>query len=110
MVGRRLHTLGTRIVASAKRQVGVKTGKLQRSIHMAHYSSGRKQHIRIGSNMPYALLHHQGTKPHVILPKPPRTTLVFTKGARIIHSSVVMHPGTKANRYLTDPMRRHIRK
>lgn len=109
MVGQRLYTIGDRIVASAKRQVGVKSGRLQGSIRMVHYSTGRKQHIRVGSNVPYALLHHQGTKPHVILPKPPRTTLVFSKGARIIHSSVVMHPGTRANRYLSDPMRRHVR-
>jgi hypothetical protein len=78
MVGRHLSVLGTKIVAGAKRQVGVKTGKLMASIHMAHYATGRKQYIRVGSAVKYALMHHEGTLPHVITPHPPKTHLRFT--------------------------------
>jgi hypothetical protein len=107
MVGMHMKKIGTKIVTLAKAQVGVKTGKLQKSIHMAHYSTGRKQYIRVGSGVKYALAHHEGTGPHLIVPHPPRTHLRFrAKTGAIVYPTVVMHPGNKANRFLSSQLRK----
>jgi hypothetical protein len=59
------------------------------------------QVIKIGANSPHAMVHHQGTRPHLIRGKD-QQMLRFKKGSRIIYTRQVMHPGTKANKYLTD--------
>jgi hypothetical protein len=59
--------------------------------------------VAVGSSHPIALIHHEGTRPHLIRPRykqalrwPGATAsgFVFSKWAR--------HPGTRPNRYLTD--------
>ena len=108
-VGRHLHRTANRITQLAKLQVGKKTGKLVRSIRFEHLPrNALGPGVKVGAYTPYALLHHQGTKPHIILPSRPGGALVFTRGARIVHTRIVRHPGTKANRYLTDPMRKVV--
>jgi hypothetical protein len=102
--------LGSRIVASAKKQVGVKTGVLRESIHKRHLGNASGQYLWIGSNRNYAYMHHEGTRPHIITPKEPGGVLVFSKGARVITTKLVLHPGTKANRFLSDQLRVHIRR
>lgn len=107
MVGMHMKKIGGQIITLARAQVGVKTGKLQKSIHMAHYSSGRKQHIRVGSNVSYALAHHEGTGPHLIVPHPPRTHLRFrAKSGAVVYPTAVLHPGNKANRFLSSQLRK----
>lgn len=104
---RQLHRRGEAIVRSAKRQVGVKTGALRQSIHMKHTGNVTGQYLWIGSKKNYAYLHHQGTRPHTITAtKSP--VLVFRSGARIVKTPSVLHPGTKPNRYLSDPMKFHL--
>lgn len=103
-VGKYLAKKGRLIMAAAKAQVGVRTGALRSSIHMRHLRDSRGQYVKIGSNLDYALLHHQGTKPHVIRPDRAKV-LRFVRGSRIIYTSSVMHPGTKANRYLSDNLK-----
>jgi hypothetical protein len=109
MTGRHFNAIGRDIVAGAKLQVGVRTGALRKSIHMRHLANFTGQYLWIGSNKDYAYAHHEGTKPHIITPNPPNKVLVFSKGSRIIHTPMVHHPGTKANRYLSDQLSRHIR-
>lgn len=109
MVGRHLHKIGNRIVEGAKRQVGVKTGDLRKSIKLQHIVFREGAAIKVGSNLHYAHAHHEGTKPHIITPNPPNKVLVFSKGSRIVHAQVVKHPGTQPNRYLSDQLRTHIR-
>lgn len=109
MVGRHLQKIGAKIVAGARSQVGVRTGRLRTSIHMTHHTEASGQYIKVGSRLSYAYLHHEGTKPHIITPNPPNTTLRFSKGARIIQTTVVRHPGTKPNRYLSNQLRRFVR-
>ena len=100
-VGRYLALKGNLIVRAAKAQVGVRTGALRASIHMRHARDIRGQYIRIGSAMNYALLHHEGSKPHMI--KPDRAQVLrFTSRGTVMYAHAVMHPGTKPNRYLTD--------
>lgn len=102
-----LERRGNAIVRSAKRQVGVKTGALRTSIHMRHSGNATGQYLWIGSKKNYAYLHHEGTKPHTITAKD-SPVLVFRSGSRIIKTPTVNHPGTRANRYLTTPMRTHL--
>ena len=100
-VGRSLARRGQKVLAAAKRQVGVDTGRLQKSLRMTHERSSRGQFVRVGSRLNYALLHHQGTRPHIITPSRSQV-MVFNKGTRVIYATSVRHPGTRANRYLTD--------
>jgi hypothetical protein len=102
MVGRYIAERARRIVVAAKMQAGVKTGRLKNSIHMRHMRGGvAGQYIMVGSNLHYALLHHEGTKPHIIVPNR-STVLRFSSGGRVIYTRAVRHPGTRPNRYLTD--------
>jgi hypothetical protein len=90
----------------AKRRVGVKTGTLRNSIHRRHEGvfggAMAGQIMKIGSwSVPYALAHHEGTKPHWITPKN-NEMLSFTnkRGGRVF-ATAVYHPGTKPNPYLS---------
>jgi hypothetical protein len=108
MVGRYLHRLAEKIVVDAKHQVGVKTGKLRRSIRIEHTKYGREQAVKIGSRLHYAYLHHEGTKPHIIVPKGAHTLRFMSKGV-MVRTRLVRHPGTKPNRFLSDQLARNIR-
>lgn len=90
---------GDKVVRSAKRQVGVQTGLLRRSIHMRHTVNMAGQQLWIGSEVRYGYMHHQGTRPHIIAPKN-GGALVLRSGAVV--RGAVRHPGTKANRFLSD--------
>lgn len=103
-VGRWLAKQGFKVLARAKRQVGVRTGALRASLHMRHYRDSRGQYVRIGSSLSYARLHHQGSKPHLITPKEKQVLRFYSRG-RIVYARAVLHPGNKPNRYLTDNLR-----
>lgn len=105
MVGRYLAKKGREVEVAAKAQVGVRTGALRASIHMRHLRDSRRQYVMVGSRLNYALLHHEGSKPHMIAADNAKM-LRFVKGGAVIYAHSVMHPGTKANRYLTDNLRR----
>jgi hypothetical protein len=100
-VGEYLTKKGKVVMRASKRQVGKKTGALRASIHMRHNRYSRGQYVQIGSELSYALLHHDGTRPHAIVAKR-GGRLVFVKKGMIISTPSVMHPGTKPNRYLSD--------
>jgi hypothetical protein len=100
-VGRYLFVRGRAIMAGAKSQVGVKTGRLKASIHMRQERAPFGQVLRVGSPLSYALMHHEGTRPHIITPNKAQV-LRFTSGGRVIYTHAVKHPGTRPNRYLTD--------
>lgn len=109
MVGRHMSILGAKIEAGAKKSVGKRTGRLAASIHTEHKTTGGRQYIKVGSNVPYALMHHEGTRPHMITANPPRTHLRFKGRGGVVYTTSVMHPGTKANRYLSSQLRKFIR-
>lgn len=104
-VGRHLRRKGKLIRAAAKRQVGVQTGALRASIHMRHMRDVRGQYVTVGSTLPYARMHHEGTRPHLIKPTRPGGVLRFQTRGQIVITHLVRHPGTKPNRYLTDNLR-----
>ena len=107
LVARYLHKIANRINMGAKAQVGVETGRLRKSIKITHFQAPFGAAVKIGSDVHYALLHHEGSKPHLITPKEKNGVLVFTKGAKMVVTKRVMHPGTKPNRYLSDQLRIH---
>ena len=107
-VGDYLESKGRQIMVLAKSQAGLRTGALRASIHMRHSRDPRGQYVKIGSSLPYARMHHEGTKPHMIYPRKAKQ-LRFVKRGQVIYASAVRHPGTKANKYLTNPMRAVIR-
>lgn len=102
-VGRWMKRQAYRVIAGAKSQVGVRTGRLRDSIRILdHRRNVEGQEIHVGSLVPYAYVHHEGTKPYPIFPKPGKQVLRFNSGMRIVHTRKVMHPGFKPNRYLKD--------
>lgn len=101
MVGRHIARRGEIIAMAARAQAGKDTGRLIASIHSRHLRDTRGQFVRVGSDVSYALAHHEGTKPHVIVPNRAKM-LRFTSGGRVVYTRKVMHPGTRANRYLKD--------
>jgi hypothetical protein len=100
-VGSYMKRRGRFIVLAAKKQVGVDTGLLRASIKMLHYRGISGQYLWIGSNDSIALLHHNGSRPHTIVPRT-ASHLRFSSGGRIIYTKLVHHPGTRPNRYLSD--------
>lgn len=107
---KKLEEKGDEAVRGAKRSVGVSTGKLRASIHKRHTGNFTGQYLWIGSTVSYAYMHHQGTRPHLIAPKPPTTMLRFSsRGRMVITPGPVMHPGTKPNPYLSSQLRRFVR-
>jgi hypothetical protein len=102
MVGRDLMRRSRRVRAAAKAQVGVKTGLLKMSIEVgSHERTIDGQQFLVGSSVNYALLHHNGTRPHVITAKS-GGTLRFARRGAVVYTSRVVHPGTRPNKYLTD--------
>lgn len=104
-----LHKRGEKAVIGAKRQVGVQTGALKRSIHMKHTGNLTGQYLWIGSTRGHALVHHEGSKPHLITPNSPNQVLKFSRGSRVVFARQVMHPGTKPNPYLSSQLRHFIK-
>lgn len=85
---------------AARAQVGVGTGRLKASIGYKQERTALGQKVTIGSSLSHALLHHEGTKPHVITAKP-GGMLRFTRGSRVVYRQAVVHPSTRPNPYLT---------
>jgi hypothetical protein len=65
----------------------------------------------VGSSHPIALIHHEGTKPHEIIPR--RAAVLAFPAAwaenGVAFAMIVFHPGTKPNRYLTDNLHLALR-
>jgi hypothetical protein len=102
-VGKYLVTRARRIIMAARRQVGVDSGRLKESIHYRQLRDSWGQYLWIGSEVNHAFMHHEGTKPHVIVPRN-APMLRFASGSRIVYTRHVNHPGTRPNRYLADQL------
>jgi len=102
--GRFIHKRITKkILIRSKSMVGVKTGALRKSINPTHIKISDGQFVIIGSGLNYAYMHHEGTRPHIIVPNQAHM-LRFTSHGRIVHARIVRHPGTRPNHYLSLPM------
>jgi Bacteriophage HK97-gp10, putative tail-component len=107
-VGKFLRKRAIMLQALAQRQVGVKTGALRASISYRVARDSKGLIATVGSNNRIALMHHNGTKPHIILPRRAQTLRFYSHG-KIVYSKMVHHPGTQPNKYLTDNLARAIR-
>ena len=108
-IGTYLRAKGDEIIALAKGQVGVRTGRLKGSIaHKRHFRDPRGQQMWIGSDVRYALVHHQGRGPQVIVPKRAKALRFVSKG-QVVYAQKVVQKGTKANRYLSDQLSKVIK-
>lgn len=117
-IGKHLIRGGTRVQLAARRQVGKRTHLLERNIvkrqarGRAGQGAGRAGDLimMVGSwQRDYALLHHEGSRPHMIRPRRPNGALRFMKDGKVIFAKIVHHPGTKPNRYLSDNLRLAVR-
>jgi hypothetical protein len=106
-IGRYLKNKGNEILTLARALVGVRTGKLRNSLHMRHMRDARGQYVWVGSTLDYALAHHEGTGPRTIVPKSGKM-LRFVSRGRVVYTHTVQHPGTKANKYLSNALRAKI--
>jgi hypothetical protein len=88
----------------AKAKVGKKNGELASSIYLKHYATKTGQSVRMGSYKKYALLHHEGTRPHIINSQQGKK-LRYTARGSVQYATAVRHPGTRANRFLYHPMK-----
>ena len=114
IIGRDMDRRGTYIANMARAQVGVDSGALRRTIRHQTYAGRAGDGPRTvvaagGPGVEYALMHHEGTRPHEIRPNPPRSVLKFNIGGKIVYATRVMHPGTRENNYLTDHLPMAVR-
>jgi hypothetical protein len=96
------HDLNRRAKAvqrEAKVLVGKDTGRLMERITLSSWATPPYWWFRVEGNTRYAYLHHQGTKPHIIV-----GSLEFRKGGRLVHTREVHHPGTAPNPYLRNAL------
>ena len=103
-VAKFMRGIGQEIQVLAKQQVKIRTGKLRSSIRVTQRTWRTERAVEVGSKMKYAYMHHEGTRPHLIVPVR-ATHLKFRSGARIVFAKSVLHPGTRANPYLRRAMR-----
>lgn len=97
------------VQAAAKAQVGVKSGRLRGTIRIEEGGNlrGVAASVTVVAGRPgmrYTGWHHDGTRAHDIYPTR-KQALKFTGGGGVVFARRVRHPGTKANRFLTDSTR-----
>ena len=103
MCGRWLYGQAQRVQYAAKIQCPKRTGKLSQSIvKRPVLTSELGLSVIIGAYQPYATFVHEGTKPHVILPKSAKALHWINGEGQSVFAKSVHHPGTKANRFLAD--------
>lgn len=97
-----------RATSLAKAQVGKDTKELVRSIS-SRVSVGSRGGVTgvVSAMNKKAILHHNGAPPHIIIPRKAQT-LRFKSRGKIVYAKLVRHPGTKPNRFLTDPLRKVV--
>lgn len=115
IVGRDMTRRGHYIAMRARAQVGVDSGALRRTIRQETYngrSLSRGPYTRVSAGdtkTRYALMHHEGTRPHEIKPTGRKSVLKFNVGGKTVYATRVMHPGTRENNYLTDHLAAAVR-
>lgn len=99
-----LHRRATNVQTGARARVGKRTRLLERSITVRIEAAGPAGvRALIGSDVTYALIHHEGSPAHIIRPVN-RRMLRFPVGGTMVFARVVRHPGTRPNRYLVDSL------
>lgn len=100
-----LETSARQVMNRAKVLAPVDTGRLRASIRVESRSFlGLRQRVTIGSDVEYAAMVHDGTRPHIIRPKNAKV-LRFRVGGRVVYARQVRHPGTRARPFLDRALR-----
>lgn len=124
-VYRQLLEDGERLKTEARRRVGVhkpdpwgrprnrKPGQLRDSIVKRMVVENGMPAVLVGSEDPVALVHHEGSPPHVIAATSrsgfqpggvPHLVFWVNGGTAIVAKVAVNHPGTAPNRFLVDSL------
>lgn len=99
---RELSRRATNVQSGAKRQVGKKSRRLERSIVKRQGVDARGPFVLVVSEgVEYGVMHHEGTDPHVITARNGKV-LAWQSGGDWHYARSVQHPGTQPNRFLTD--------
>lgn len=78
----------------------VRRGRLRASLRVQRRGFlGLRLRWTIGSDVEYADMVHDGTRPHIIRPRT-KQALRFKVGGRTVFATVVHHPGTRARPFL----------
>jgi len=77
---------------------------LRDSGHVIFARAGGETCVVVAFTKPYATYVHEGTRPHIILPKKAGGVLAFywPKAGKTVFMRRVNHPGTQGQHYLTD--------
>lgn len=109
-VGRDVNERGRRVLAEARRRVGVQSGLLLSTIRLERGSNATGPYADIVAGVPgltpYLGYHMEGTHAHVIRPRRRGGALRFVSNGRVVFARQVRHPGTRANDFLRDALRR----
>lgn len=103
-------TILVRDSAQEQHRYATKTGNLEKATDYRITDSGMQGVVFLDSNVAkYAPFVHEGTAAHLIRPKN-KTILRFVPrgGNGFIFARKVFHPGTKADPFLYDALRRNI--
>lgn len=102
---RELENTGRRVVNRAKILCPVDTGRLRASIRgRASRTWTLRPQFTVSTNVDYAPMVHDGTRPHTIRPRT-KQALKFTVGGQVVFAKVVHHPGTRARPFLDRALR-----
>lgn len=102
---RELRNAGRQVVNRAKVLAPVDTGRLRASIEgRLNRTWTLRPQFTVGSNVEYAQMVHDGTRPHIIRPRNARA-LRFVVGGQVVYARVVHHPGTRARPFLDRALR-----
>lgn len=102
---RELEIAARQVMNRAKVLAPVDTGRLRASIRIESRRTFTFRSVyTVGSDVSYAPMVHDGTRPHVIRPKRAQA-LRFRVGGRIVYAKVVNHPGTRARPFLDRALR-----
>jgi Bacteriophage HK97-gp10, putative tail-component len=100
-----LETTARQVMNRAKVLAPVDTGRLRASIRIERRTFlGLRARYTIGSDLNYAAMVHDGTRPHVIRPRRAKA-LRFRVGGRVVFARVVRHPGTRGRPFLDRALR-----
>lgn len=116
-VFREMLVAGDVVKARAKELVGVsrpdpvprrnqrRPGTLRDSIVKRVVTRGGQPAVQVGSEDKIALLHHEGTDPHEIVPKrKPRLVFFSNRAGATVYALRVSHPGTRPNPFLRNAL------
>jgi len=90
--------------------INYSTGKLFGSIYPRMSKHRNELEGRVVTTAKHALFVHEGTDPHVIVPRrAPRLRFFWHKVGHVVYLQKVNHPGTRAQPFLAENLRAALR-